>query len=364
MKIGILTQPLWRNYGGILQNYALQQVLIRLGHNPVTIHYCRQTIKLGLLEWVKYFVKIIIGHPNRKYKAHKLGNIIKMRYDGVAPFCKKYIIETRPMKGIDATQKEFQTIGAYIVGSDQVWRPQYNWCNQFYHMYLDFVQEKHNVKKIAYAASFGVDFWEYSEEQTAKCKELIKQFDAVSVRETSGINLCRDYLGVETQQVLDPTLLLSADDYRSLIATKEYSCKGEVCVYILDMTQEKRRMIDAFCKKNNLQWYQIGAYLENGDVPSIESWIAGIDQAQYVITDSFHGSVFSIIFNKPFISIGNKDRGMSRFDSLLSLFGLEDRLVSLDDCLEKISTPDWAQVHSRLSQLQEESLNYLKKNLE
>ena len=97
MKIGILTQPLCDNYGGILQNYALQIVLKKLGHKPYTIHYYKQPIKVGVVAWVKYIIKLIIFHPNRKYKAHSLRNIVRRRYDGVASFCRNYIEETRPM---------------------------------------------------------------------------------------------------------------------------------------------------------------------------------------------------------------------------------------------------------------------------
>ena len=366
MKIGILTQPLWGNYGGILQNYALQIVLKRLGHTPYTIHYYRQSVTWHfLLEWIKYIVKCVIRHPNRIYKPQTLHDykLDKRKYMGGGLFVRKQINTTYSMDGLSKLAICLYGFDAYIVGSDQTWRPIYNWGDRLYYMYLDFVQDNDSVKKIAYAASFGVDNWEYSKEQTNKCKELIKKFDAISVREASGIDLCRNYLNAEAQHVLDPTLLLSADDYRLLIKDKNFDYQGDVCVYILDMTEEKRKLINDYCNRNNLRWYQVGVLLKNGYTPSIESWLAGFDKAKYVITDSFHGSVFSIIFNKPFVSIGNDVRGMSRFNSLLGVFNLEDRLVSEKDELITITPPNWEAVNAILSEWQKKSINFLKTNL-
>lgn len=367
MKIGILTQMLWGNYGGILQNYALQTVLKRMGHNPQTINYYFSNRRVfdGVVAWCKYFVRLILHITNIGDKPRSINGCVYNRNDGVVKFCRKYINETYPIRGRKLRSRIYDRYDAYIVGSDQTWRPAYNRGDRLYYMYLDFVQNNDYVKKIAYAASFGVDNWEYNDEQTDKCKELIKKFDAISVREASGINLCRDYLNVDAQHVLDPTMLLSADDYCKLIENsgEKYNYNGEVCVYILDMTPQKETLIQNFCNKNNLSWYRVGAPYENGDVPSIESWLAGFDKAKYVITDSFHGSVFSIIFNKPFVSIGNDVRGMSRFNSLLGVFNLEDRLVSEKDELITITPPNWEAVNAILSEWQKKSINFLKTNL-
>lgn len=367
MKIGILTQMLWGNYGGILQNYALQTVLKRLGHNPLTVNYyfSNRRVLEGVIAWCKYFIKRVLCMKAPEFAPRSLTSVIYEHNDGIVQFCRRYINETFPMRGGRLKARIYNNFDAYIVGSDQTWRPAYNWGDRLYYMYLDFVEDNDSVKKIAYAASFGVDNWEYSQEQTNKCKELIKKFDAISVREASGIDLCREYLNVESQHVLDPTLLLSADDYRSLIENKgeKYNCDGEVCAYILDMTPEKEKLIQNFCDKNKLRWYLVGEQLKNGDVSSIESWLAGFDKAKYVITDSFHGSVFSIIFNKPFVSIGNDARGMSRFNSLLGIFHLKDRLVSENDELSIITSPNWEAVNAILSEWQEKSINFLKTNL-
>lgn len=363
MKIAILTQPLWGNYGGILQNYALQTILKRMGHDPYTVCYYRKPLMPWVTQWLKYIVKILINHPNKKYSPPKFYYYLYGHNSGNGEFCKKYIQRTNPMRGINSNAKFISEFDAFIVGSDQVWRPKYNSGEQLDYMFLNFLKDNSKVKKIAYAASFGVDEWEYSERQTAKYKELINQFNAISVRESSGVDLCAKQLQTEAIQVLDPTLMLCAEDYRSLIPEEENVCRGDVCTYILDMTAEKQALIESFCSKNGLTWYAVGTPACNGDYPSIESWLVGFANAKYVITDSFHGSVFSVIFKKPFISIGNDARGMSRFNSLLKMFELEDRLIKMTDSLDKISTPDWSVVNEKFKYWQDKSFAFLRDNL-
>lgn len=128
------------------------------------------------------------------------------------------------------------------------------------------------------------------------------------------------------------------------------------------MTDDKQNLINDFCRKNNIKPYRVGTHLENGCLPSIENWLASFDQAKYVITDSFHGSVFSIIFNKPFITIGNKERGMSRFNSLLKQFNLEDRLL-VDEQLDCITDPNWVKVNNILNEWRKKSVFFLQNSL-
>lgn len=366
MKIGILTQPLASNYGGILQNYALQTVLKRLGHNPYTIYYGQNRVIDWLNVWLRYIVKQIIRHPNRRLKPLGYTKFInKCNCPHIIDFVKNHINTTHHIgQHIKSSKLASYKFDAYIVGSDQTWRPRYNLGHQLYNMFLDFTQKEHNIKRIAYAASFGVDEWEYNNLQTQKCSKLIKYFDAVSVREESGTTLSKRYLNIDATHLLDPTLLLSADDYRSVVnESNTPNPDGDVLVYILDLTEEKKSIVNNFCSKNNCKPFYVGVRNLDGTYPSIESWLKGFDTAKYVITDSFHGSVFSIIFNKPFISIGNESRGMSRFNSLLSIFNLEDRLVSPSTIVDTIPIPNWENVNAIKKQWQTKSIEFLVDNL-
>ena len=366
MKIGIFSQPIIGNYGGVIQNFALQTVLKRLGHNTYTIFYGQSDFKSWIIFWVKYVIKTIIRRPQaaRRLSYTYLSDV---RRENFYKFIKSNIKTTKALSGnIKFADILTYNFDAYVVGSDQTWRPAYNSTSSLDAMFLDFTKGLKGIKRIAYAASFGVDNWEFSPELTQKYKEDIKMFDAVSVREASGVTLCKQYLDIDAVHLLDPTMLLSADDYRDVVKKSEIKCreKGGVLVYVLDMTAEKQNFIEEFCKQKELQAFYVGKEVD-GVLPSIESWLDGFEAADYVITDSFHGSVFSIIFNKPFISIGNKARGLSRFNSLLSIFNLEDRLVDLDESVEMPSMPDtdWSKVNAIMKEWQEKSINFLKTNL-
>src|SRR5690606_38399089 len=260
---------------------------------------------------------------------------------------------------------------AVIVGSDQTWRPKYS--PNIYNYYLDFLKDNNQIKKLAYASSFGTAEWEYTEEQTKIVKQLVKQFHAISVREAAGVDLCREKLGVEAVHLLDPTLLLTAEDYSELI--NQPKANKELFTYVLDESQEKQDFIQFIGKELKLKQHtnqaqkfdaKVKRPLEELIIPPLEGWLQGFRDAEFVITDSFHGTVFSIINKKPFISIVNKERGASRFESILSKLGLEDRMVydvnAFDPSLLHKNI-DYEAVHQKLNALKEKSLNFLKDNL-
>ena len=214
----------------------------------------------------------------------------------------------------------------YIVGSDQVWRPKYSPC--LTNFYLDFLGQK-DVKRIAYAASFGVDEWETDPKTTEIIRPLIKKFDKITVREKAAVKLCRDYLDVDAELMPDPTLLLTKEDYLSL-ADKGVSLKpGDkyIACYILDENEDERAFIDRISTDKELPIKNLGSFNWTDGKESIEQWISDIANAEFVITDSFHGTVFSLIFQKDFVAIQNTSRGVSRLISLLEELGLLDHLV-------------------------------------
>ena len=276
---------------------------------------------------------------------------------------------------MDKTCLEPYCFDAYIVGSDQVWRPIYSYGISNY--FLDFTVGK-DVKRIAYSASFGTDQWEFTTEQTAVCSELAKQFDAISVREDSGVGLCRKYLNIDAVQMPDPTLLLDKNDYLEIIKNDcpENSHSGGIFTYILDDSEIKRSIVQKVSSKLKLNSFSVMPQAQFKNVgrkgiekciyPPVAEWLQGFADADFVVTDSFHGTVFSIIFNKPFISIANGKRGTSRFTSLLKTFGLEDRLIywdkDLKDCL--LSDIDFAGINTVHKKKREEALKFLTNSLE
>lgn len=373
MKIGVLTLQLHNNFGGILQAYALQRILEKLGHNAILIDKPRY-VSLG--PWYKKYPVYIKRGINR----YILGKDIIVKADVeqnrvpkaiakyIEPFIEKNIkrIYTKDFSNIK--ERNFDVL---IVGSDQIWRPQY-FFSKIENAYFEFAKDW-NVRRIAYATSFGTEEWEYKEEQTNNCATLLKKFNAVSVRESSAVILCNEYFGVKAEHVLDPTMLLSKEDYIKLF--KDYNAAqsdGNLFCYILDEGEEKKNIIDCIAKEKSLKTFYVNSRYEDPDAPleeriqqPVEKWLRAFYDAEFIITDSFHACVFSIIFNKPFIVYGNKERGLARFNSLLSIFKLEERIVSTEkEALKALSTPvDWNKVNLIHEQWKEKSISFLKDNL-
>ena len=366
MKIGIITQSLRVNYGGLLQNFALQYALKRLNYDVVTIDQpcANDSYTVILLSSIKTFILKCIGQGRKRKYPMDINRWYRARVtQHIEKFISKHINRSKQILSYTESEKYIidNYIDALIVGSDQVWRPKYNL--DIYHSFLDF-SEKQNVKRLAYAVSFGVDEWEYSDEQTIRCAELVKLFNGVSVRENSGINLCKKYLNIDSKLVLDPTLLLSANDYNQLIKDETKTNKG-IALYILDMNPEKEAFINEVSKILNKNVYRIGVEDEKGVLPSVESWIKGISDADLVITDSFHGCVFSIIYNKQFYSLGNANRGMSRFTSLFTMLDMHDRLLfsPFDANIIEENNLDWNKINLRIKDLREDSIKFITDNL-
>ena len=376
MKIGILTQPLHSNYGGLLQNYALQQILIRAGHDVETIDWAGGS---GLREEL-YRLKVKMLHSVLPAKYSVPGYTPNTREKGIIQqntnhFINAYINHTETICSHDGFSRKAKEDGydAFVVGSDQCWRPCYNAFLTA--MFLDFVQDK-KVKRIAYAASFGTDKWEFNPQQTAVCTHLAKKFDLVTAREDSGVKLCKEHLGVDAVHVLDPTMLLSKEDYMKLIETeKEPKSNGSLFNYILDPSANKSVFIQRVAEAKGLESFQvlpkyqaetrtkenIKKNIEDCVFPSVTAWLRAFMDSKMTIVDSFHGMVFSIIFNKPFWVIGNANRGMSRFTSLLKMFHLEDRLIDVNQLDNAdFSTPiDWMMVNRIMEEKRDESRNLL-----
>lgn len=372
-KILVLTQPLGNNYGGLLQAYALQVVLKRMEHAVWTED--RKKNHLYLPMSVSYmltrvnFIRSLLGKPKLWTKKDEL---ILRQYTN--RFIRENIQTTQPISSNSKKLLDKYQFDAYIVGSDQVWRPTCFWGIQNY--FLDFVKDG-NRKKIAFAASYGVDYSEYSKKMQLKCSGLLKQFDAVSVREFGAIKLTRELFNVDAVQMLDPTMLLDKEDYNNVIDKHSVVVKtGSVMVYILDETTEKSMIVQNIATKLGCSVNQIKITKHCGIdtrknvaeyvIPSVEQWLAGFRDCDFVVTDSFHGTIFSLIYNKPFISIVNKERGTARFESILSQFGLLDRLIEKNatDYIDLANTPiDFDRVNDKREQLKLESIRFLENNL-
>lgn len=373
MRIGILSLPLHTNYGGILQAFALKTVLERNGHS-VKI-FCPTTPKIGLKYRLKlpyYYLKRIVSN----LCGHKVPVFWEHKINAERPKIRQHILRFINVNFDIVYVDDFRNIGdrefdAIIVGSDQVWRPKYFeslYAAPITDAFLGFA-EKWSIKRMAYAASFGVANWEYSMRQTDKCRKLIKRFDAVSVREDSAVTLCSEKLSIKAELVLDPTMLLNAEDYISLLSNSQLSSKKNIIMtYILDNNEFIDEVVQIIKNRTGYPIYahrpessDINDCIDKRILPSVEDWIDGVYQSKMIITDSFHACVFSILFHKPFLVIINDDRGATRFISLLKMFGLEDRIINsveaISDSLLVDPLPE--SVYTKLDEFRVKSYKFL-----
>lgn len=362
MKIGILTQPLHANYGGLLQNYALQQVLIRAGHDVETIDWATpNNFRVRISRLKARLVNLFYMRSNvQVYRLSQEEKEYIQKYTNY--FISKYIKRTPLMTSYRSFKKQIEKVNydALIVGSDQCWRPCYNFF--LYEMFMNFLKGK-KIKRISYAASFGSDNWEFTPQQTETCAQLVKNFDLVTIREDSGVRLCKEFFGIDAIHVLDPTMLLTKEDYINLIEKEnEPTSSGTLFNYILDPDIKKTKYIQKVansigltvfqvlpkCQAENRTKEDVKKRIEDCVFPKVTEWLRAFMDAEMTIVDSFHGMVFSIIFNKPFWVIGNESRGMSRFTSLLKIFHLEDRLLDTEknDYVDFLKPIDWISVNS------------------
>lgn len=369
MKICILTFRLHSNFGFLMQAYALQYVLKSLGHDPYTVDIRVEPFSLSskiknIIKLLLLFISRKLGFPQLPYITSKeQAYIDKNTWE----FIHNNINLTSRVKSIKDLTKIGNQYDFYLVGSDQVWRKEY--CPHIPSYFLGFVSK--GRKKASYAASFGVSNPNYTNKMIKQCKKLLSEFSAISVREAEGVKICRDLFGVEATQTLDPTLLLDKSKYLELVNTSEKTQHPEtpfILAYILDESSEKLSFIKQYAKKKQLAVYYIKPQninevgikrIDECVYPSISQWLNAFENADFIITDSFHGTVFSIIFKKQFVVIDNPKRGSSRLISLLKSFSLEDRLITNNKKINVISLIDYDKVEPILKEKKIKSLSFL-----
>ncbi len=265
------------------------------------------------------------------------------------------------------------TEGMFVVGSDQVWRCVYTrGMRGVPFFFLDFVSEEVRRRSISYAASFGTDDWEGTPDETTVCRKLLQQFKAVSVREHSGVKICREVFGVEAVQMPDPTFLVEERGYQHIIDSEKTHQREKpyIAAYVLDESEAPLRALHAVSDKLNLPIQHLLPHVDakhrRDRFPiSVPQWLRYMKECEFVVTDSFHGCVFAIIFNKPFVCLGNEGRGSARFDTLFQTFHLESRLATSSAQAVAVAREpiDWAAVNAIHESERERGLAFLRENL-
>lgn len=371
MKIGILTLPLHINYGGILQAYALQKVLKNWGHEIETINYQFPKNKPSLRTRILRACSAL----KKSYKRYILKKPVKIDFTIIGDIkeypnsdCEiKEFIHDNIILSPKITNHEMMESFAkehpkdvWIVGSDQVWRNDYT--PDIKDFFLGFLNQDSQSTRISYAASSGISKNYIYKEFLPDCKALLKRFHAISVREKSTIEAIKRDFGLDAVQVIDPTLLLDKSDYFEIIDSEDVPRQPSIVSYILDPDEQKESVIEHVKSAMNLKdqiRLSIDPHDNHGKLMSVSKWLGSISNAKMVITDSFHGCVFCLIFNRPFMAIVNHERGADRFRSLLEPLGLMDRIVTTPKKLPDKQI-DYSKIQPRLSLLRQSSLKFLK----
>lgn len=328
----ILTLTGYFNYGNIIQRYALQRFLQNNSYKFVS--YAREPLDTSGEEFD--------------------------RLRNTARFVQRYI-DRKPFDPSD-------NFPAYIVGSDQVWR---NWEyddeeRDLGYYFFNFVKND-AAKRIAYAASFGQETLEdslISKEFLRYSKPLVDKYRAISVREKSAVAVVKNGWSKKAEVVVDPTMLLDAQDYSGIIDNFDgrLTDTKPMFSYILAVNESKELIVDKISRSINCEVEEF--YPKQAKVlPHVEQWLKGFRDAEFVVTDSFHGTVFSILNNTPFIVIDNEYGGTTRITSLLEQFGLKDRLIfeaaAKDFNVDDLGSIDWVEVNKKLKKLRQQSGSWL-----
>lgn len=386
MKIGIIT--FWKsrdNYGQVLQCYALQKALENMGHDPYLIKCALITApkKCRTLKTIcDKILKVLMIYPLFVAVARRISKVRDNKYAKIiSEKNKNRCFEEFRMNNIKGTDKIYRDIDdlrkdppvadCYITGSDQVWRMLLDSENNKAY-YLDFGAE--NIKRISYAASFARDF--YPQHLKSLLQTQLKKFDFISVREDSGVKICNE-VGFEAVKVVDPTFLLLQSDYFKLIDFCHEVKEEYFYVYSINIKHKSEMCwngINNYALKKNLKPF---VTTSSGHFPgrelfnnvtyvyaTIGEWLRYINFANFVVTTSFHGVVFSLIMNTNFVYIplnGYYSSGNDRVVSLLKSLNLESKMCcrkeDVETCID--SNINWTAVNLEIGKLRLQSLDFL-----
>lgn len=372
IKVGTLTFHIAHNYGAVLQAYALPKAVQSLGYECEVIHYCfpyiywwghverlqELIIKHGYIGGTLRFIKRSLkGAYNPRSKQKKFEYFIH------------HVVPISAYQYHDVGELENMDYDVILFGSDQIWNSQLT--NGIAKEYVGGFKCLDKTKKIAYAASCGRS--SFTEEEKKNYYPLLEAFHSIGVRE-KGLceSLCRD--GFNAEQVLDPTLLLTKDQWNELTKTSKHGVKlpkkGYLLVYVFDEDNSIYQFIDKVADKYDLEVCVIAYHMK----PAIEKYnvyrncgpsdfVRLFAGASRVVTTSFHGTVFSILYEKDFYCVPHPTLH-ERTDSLLSALNLSDRNCSSETKIDEKDMINWDEVEHRLDALREDSLRFLKEAIE
>ena len=363
MKLAIITINDNNNYGNRLQNYALQMFLKNYVNKVKTIWYDKPT-RLEIKDIINFksIIKFMINRNNYRHylKNEYLNECIRVY--NIKKFSQKYI-DTNFVDDLSKISNEYDF---FITGSDQVWNPNF-WFREKLYSTARFLKFAPREKRIAYAASIAIPAVPKNKEQFFR--DSLNEMKAISMREKSGAELVKNLTGKDVPVVVDPTILLSKEEWQKIELVPEwYNGEKYILTYFLGNPSP---IIENLAKKNNWKIFNL-MDKSNLDLYAsrVEEFVYLIEHAELVATDSFHACVFSILMNTPFLVVNRQQKGMadmtSRINTLMELFGYQDRYILNGECSlsnEEILHMDFSRVKSIQKREIRRSTNYIKKAL-
>lgn len=374
MKIGVVT--FWwsdDNYGQLLQAYALQRVLKEMGHEPFLIKYDRRSdVDHSLKARVRTLKDILLFQCNIRDFFNTKSRVVNNDKRNFSMFRDKYFIFSELYTTYEELRTNPPKADVYIVGSDQVWHfpsksfyKLKNWANVYF---LNFGSE--SIKRISYAASFSLN--DISTDFGKFITPLLKRFSLVTVREKSGISICQKCLVESPLLALDPTLLLTSKQWLNLTLNISSPTDMLLCYFLGNKCEISFDEIYNISLEHGWKIKYIASQGQMAEydtiTPSIEEFLSLVNSAKLVVTNSFHGTVFSIIFNVPFLVVplcGEFQSMNDRVFTLLKMFQLEDRIYSSTINLhnQSLININWESVNCILAERRKEMLDLLKSHI-
>lgn len=379
-KIAIVTGYHIKNYGSALQAYATQRVINDLKIENECIKYRK---KNSLRQMLRIFniplLRTKMAGINKKLYAKRykdtLGNNFKKRDNIFDEFVKQNFKISKEYYGYKQLKNGIKQYDAVLLGSDQVWNP-LNFGSHYYT--LEFVPDE--MPKIAYAPSFGVSRIPSSQKKATK--NYLNRINYISVREQKGQEIIKELTGIDAQIVVDPTLLLDANQWKTIYKKERIEKEPYIFCYFLGRNKKCREFANSLKEKTGYKIitlpYMDEIIKEDFEFGDSKMYNIGpseflnlICNAEYICTDSFHGTVFSIINHKKFFTFNRYEDGKkvstnSRLKSLLSLLGIEERLCKSDTGIEEIMNKEinYYEVDEKLNNMRKGSMDYLKNALD
>jgi len=362
-NIKILTFHNAENYGAALQAYALKETLKKINTNPRFVNYINEDIskdyKLIRLRSLKSFFSSLWYFPRNLKRKNNFKKFRNKYLDG----------NTKPYYSREDIEQDIKENDVYIAGSDQIFNP--NLTSGLSDVYtLNFGK---NIKKIVYGASVGNE--EILEKYSNEFAEKLKDIDKISVREESIIEPLERITNKNVERVLDPTLLLDKKEWANFITeneVKKLNDKKYILVYTLFENEEITKITNYLSEKTNLKIVHFRKYNTYANqlislyTKGPSDFVNAFKNAEYVVTNSFHGLVFSIIFERKFYAIMPKERS-GRLKDLINTLGLESRMVEKEQDLYNVDLNEeinYINVKEKINEEKEKSIDYLKKGID